>query len=75
MVILFIVIFNEVLKCYGFRYCDSGDSVELIRLWQLGLVEVMFEGTVGGVAVKIWRRLHDKHVDLDIYKERKDKNF
>lgn len=75
MVILFIVIFNEVLKCYGIRYCDEGSAVELTRLWQLGLVEVMFEGTVGGVAVKIWKRLTDKHVDYDLLKERKDKQF
>lgn len=79
MIVLFIVIANEVLKCYGFRFCDEGSQVELVRLWQLGLVEVLFEGTVGGVAIKIWRRLTDKHVDQkhirDNLKERGDKLF
>lgn len=75
MVILFVVIMNEVLKCYGFRFCDMGDPVELTRLWQMGLAEVMFEGTVGGVAIKIWRKISDKSPDHDKLKDRGDKLF
>lgn len=73
MVVLFIVIANEVLKCYGIRFCEPGSAVEITRLWQLGLVEVSFEGVVGGVAVTVWRRLTDKYIDHDKVKERADK--
>ena len=72
MIVLFIVIANEVLKCYGVRFCDEGSAIEITRLWQLGLVEVVFEGTVGGVVVKVWRRLRDK-IDPHVVKERSDK--
>lgn len=60
MVVLFIVIANEVLKCYGARFCEPGSAVELTRLWQIGAVEVMFEGVIGGAALKVWRRVKDK---------------
>lgn len=73
MIVLFIVIANEVLRCYGIRFCEVGSAVELTRLWQLGAVELTFEGTVGGVAVKVWRRLRDKSIDHDKVKERSDK--
>jgi hypothetical protein len=76
MIIMFIVIANEVLKCYvsvevGFRFCESGSAVELTRLWQLGLVEVGFEGVLGGIAMKIWRRISDK--SRGVRKDRLDK--
>lgn len=68
MIILFIVIANEVLKCYissviGIRFCEAGSPVELTRMWEIGLVEVAFEGAIGGVAIKIWRRLKDRFPD------------
>lgn len=64
MVVLFIVIANEVLKCYGMRFCEPGSATELTRLWQIGLVEVMFEGIVGGTLVKVWRRINDKTASM-----------
>jgi hypothetical protein len=72
MIVLFIVIANEVLKCYGVRFCEPGSALELTRLWQIGLVEITFEGTVGGVAVKVWRRVRDK-ISIDKATERSDK--
>lgn len=63
MIILFIVIANEVLKCYGIRFCEAFNPVELTRMWEVGLVEAMFEGTIGGVTIKIWRRLRDRFSD------------
>lgn len=73
MIVFFIVIANEVLKCYGIRFCEIGSAIEITRLWQLGLVEISFEGIVGGTAIKIWRRLTDKNIDYDKVKERSDK--
>lgn len=77
MVIFFIVIANEVLKCFissrlGIRYCENGSSTELVRLWQIGIVELAFEGTLGGVLVKIYRRLTDR---INVGEDRNDKVF
>lgn len=69
MIVLFIVIGNEVLRCYGMRFCESFSAVALTRLWEIGLVEIMFEGTVGGVLLKVFRRVKDKLPTED----RKDK--
>lgn len=60
MVVLFIVIANEALKCYGIRFCEPASSVELVRLWEIGAVEVMFEGVLGNQAIKVYRRIKDK---------------
>lgn len=68
MVVLFIVIGSEVLQCLGARYCDYFSPVELTRMWQLGLVEVMSEGILGGVAYKIWRRVKDRLPQSEIDK-------
>lgn len=65
MVILFIVIANEVLKCYGMRFCEPGSAIELTRLWEIGLVESMFEGIIGGASIKVWRRTRDKFPDTN----------
>ena len=58
--LLFIVIANEALKCVGFRYCEPMSSVELVRMWQIGLLELMYEGIVGGTLLRIYRRASDK---------------
>ena len=60
MIVLFIVIANEVLKCYGARYCEPVSGVELIRMWEAGFAEVMFESLVAGIKVKIYRMNRDK---------------
>ena len=65
MLVFFVVIANEVIKCYistqvGIRLCEPIGGVELIRLWELGLVEIAFEGTISGLAVKLWRKISDK---------------
>lgn len=62
MVIVYIVVANalEVLKCYGFRWCEPVPAQELMRLWQIGMVEIAGEAVLGGVAIKVWRRLRDK---------------
>lgn len=60
MIVLFIVVANQVLQCLGARYCDVFNSVDFIRLWEIGSVETMFEGVVGGVALKVYRRVSDK---------------
>lgn len=73
MIVFFIVIANEVLKCYGIRFCEIGSAIELTRLWQIGLVETTFEGVVGGIVVKVWRRITDKNIDYDKVNERADK--
>lgn len=73
MIVIFIVIANEVLKCYGVRFCEPGSAIELTRLWQLGLVEVTFEGILGNTAIKIWRRIRDKAYDREKAEERADK--
>lgn len=75
MTVIFIVIANEVLQCYGARFCDAFSPVELTRLWQLGLVEVMSEGVLGGVAYKIWRRIKDKFPNSHEVEERQDKKL
>lgn len=70
MVVLFIVIANAVLKCYGARFCEEVAAQELIRLWEIGLVEVMFEGSIGGVVIKVYRKIKDKMIkprdDMDV---------
>lgn len=78
MVVLFIVIANEVLKCYvssiiGVRFCEAGSPVELTRLWEIGLAELAFEGTIGGVLLKIYRKTNDKF--KSIRKDRLDRKF
>lgn len=73
MIVVYIVIANEVLKCYGFRFCEFVPGIEVMRLWQIGLLEVAFEGTLlGGISIKIWRRIHDK-IRPDIVNDRADK--
>ena len=74
MIVTFIVIANEVLKCYGARFCEPMSAVELTRMWQVGLVEVMFEGTIGGIAMKVWRRIKDKFPSQDEIDSRQDKS-
>lgn len=64
MITLFIVIGSEVLQCVGVRFCDGFSPVELTRMWELGLVEVMFEGVLGSVAIKIYRRTRDRFKGL-----------
>ncbi len=71
MVIIFIVVANEVLKCYGMRYCEPGSAIELMRLWQIGFVEIMAEATLGNVLVRVWRRKSDKIVP-DLNNDRGD---
>ncbi len=70
MIILFIVIANEVIRCLGARYCDTFDPVALTRMWELGTIEVMFEG----LGIKIYRMVKDK-LPVDSLKERLDKRF
>jgi hypothetical protein len=78
MVTIFIVVANEALMCVGIRWCEPFSAVELTRMWQLGAIEVMGEGLLGGVAVKVWRRVKDKfpktmrtdRLDKDLSNER-----
>lgn len=59
MVILFIAIVatNQVVQCFGMRFCELISPVMLVKLWEIGSVELMFElaGTL-----KIYRRVKDK---------------
>jgi hypothetical protein len=61
MTIIFIVVANQVLQCLGARYCDSVDPVLFTRMWEAGVVEVMFE--LPGV-MKVYRRVKDKFAGL-----------
>lgn len=75
MTVIFLVIANEVLKCVGARFCEPFSAVELTRMWQIGLVEVMSEGFLGHVAYKVWRRVKDKFPSSEEIAERQDKKF
>lgn len=57
MVVLFIVVANMVLRCLGARWCEEFSSVEFLRMWEIGSVEIMFE--LPGI-IKIYRRKQDK---------------
>ena len=59
--VLFIVVANEAFQCVGTRWCDPFSAVELTRMWQLGLVEIMFESP--GL-LKVYRRTRDKFAEL-----------
>ncbi len=72
MIVLFIVIANEVLKCYGVRFCEPVYGVELVRLWEAGFAEVMFEGIIGGAITKVYRMSKDK-IDKPHEKDREIK--
>jgi hypothetical protein len=61
MVVLFIVVANMALRCLGARWCEEFDSVALVRMWEVGGIELMFE--IPGV-IKIYRRVSDKFPGL-----------
>ena len=65
MVILFIVVANEVLECIGPIACGGFDPVELVRLWQVGALEVLFEGYLGGRVVKIYNKVRGRGTDVE----------
>jgi hypothetical protein len=69
LVLLYIVVSNLAFVCYGMRFCEPMSGVELVRLWQIGLIEVMFE--VPTIGLKIYRRVKDKFPTED----RSDKVF
>ena len=56
MIVLFVVVANTVIQCFGMRFCDDFSPVELVRLWQAGFIEIMFENAL----VKVYRRVRDK---------------
>jgi hypothetical protein len=62
MVVLFIVVANQAFRCLGARWCEEFDPVALVRMWEVGSIELMFE--VPGV-IKIYRRIKDKLVQND----------
>lgn len=65
MIVLFIVVANQVLQCFGARFCDYFNSVDFIRMWEIGAVETMFEG----LGIKIYRRVRDKITKEENYKD------
>jgi hypothetical protein len=71
MIVLFIIVGDLVLKCIGARYCEDFSPVLLTKMWEFGLVELMFEST--GV-IRIYRKTKDK-ITKEELKERMDKRF